>query len=199
MQSDFTKHVISAIASMEKDIEDYLSYLSQNSATRLSIRYLEENIDPIQVALKQLADNRLEKFKREGLYKKIDAILHETQMRILPKGMTSPLFVTVKDTNLPAIDIRFTDRAISEEFNQLQGDLTGDKAIVNGYQITDTRRIHGRSVVRYYQNLQIGLGYTTNAYVYGNFSINMKGMLRKVLEKIYLTFLISMKVKQSKH
>ena len=51
------------------------------------------------------------------------------------------------------------------------------------------RRIHGRSVVRYYENLQIGLGYTTNAYVYGNFSINMKGMLKKVLENKIPDFL----------
>lgn len=183
MQSDFTNHILTAIGSMEDDIEDYLTYLEQDSATWLSIRYMEEDIDPIQRALKELKSEKLEKFRREGLYKKIDAILRETQMRILPKGMTSPLFITVKDTNLPAVDIRIDDEAINNEFEQIQGMLTEDKAIVNGYQITDTRRIHGRSVVRYYENLQIGLGYTTNAYIYGNFSINMKGMIKKVLER----------------
>ena len=174
---------------MEGNIDGYLSYLKQDSATWLSIRYMEEEIDPIQKALKGLNDNRREKFTQEGLYKKINDILQETQMRILPKGMTSPLFVTVKNADLPAVDIKIVDSAISGKFGQIQQILTGEKSIVNGYQITDTRRIHGRSVVRYYENLQIGLGYTTNAYVYGNFSINMKGMLKMVFENTIPKFL----------
>lgn len=182
-QKDFTKHIQDAIRSMEESIQDYLFYLKPESATWLSIRYLEEKIDPIQQALSELQDGYLEKFQRGGLYKKIDAILQETQMRILPKGMTHPLFVTVKDTNLPAVDIKIKEDSIANEFSNIQGTLTGDKAVVNGYQITDSRRIHGQSVIRYHENLRIGLGYTTNAYIYGNFSINMKGMLRKVLEK----------------
>lgn len=188
-QEDYKKHIIDAIASMEKSIDKYLTYLNQDSATWLSIRYLEENIDPIQMALKALGSNNIENFKRDGLYKKINTILHETQMRILPKGMTCPLFVTVQNTELPAVDIKINSSIISSEFTQIQSMLTQDKAIVNGYQITDTRRIHGRSVVKYYNNLQIGLGYTTRAYVYGNFSINMKGMLRKVLEQNIPDFL----------
>jgi len=39
------------------------------------------------------------------------------------------------------------------------------------------------SFARLYEKLQIGLGYTTNAYVYGNFSINMKDMPKSTAEK----------------
>lgn len=189
-QADYTEHIEAAIDLMENSIEGYLSHLMKSSATWLSIRYLEEKIDPIQCALKEVASPLIEKFTRNGLYRKINEILKETQMRILPKGVTSPLYVTVKDTGLPAVEIKIDPIVLSKEFNQIQEVLTKDKAIVNGYQITDTRRIHGRSVVRYYENLQIGLGYTTNAYVYGNFSINMKGMLKKVLENKIPDFLI---------
>ena len=188
-QADYTEHIEAAIDIMENSIEGYLSHLMESSATWLSIRYLEEKIDPIQCALKEVTSPLIEKFTRNGLYRKIDEILKETQMRILPKGVTSPLYVTVKDTGLPAVEIKIDPIVLSKEFNQIQEVLTKDKAVVNGYQITDTRRIHGRSVVRYYENLQIGLGYTTNAYVYGNFSINMKGMLKKVLENKIPDFL----------
>jgi len=188
-QADYTEHIEAAIDIMENSIEGYLSHLMESSATWLSIRYLEEKIDPIQCALKEVTSPLIEKFTRNGLYRKINEILKETQMRILPKGVTSPLYVTVKDTGLPAVEIKIDPIVLSKEFNQIQEVLTKDKAVVNGYQITDTRRIHGRSVVRYYENLQIGLGYTTNAYVYGNFSINMKGMLKKVLENKIPDFL----------
>ena len=188
-QADYTEHIEAAIDIMENSIEGYLSHLMESSATWLSIRYLEEKIDPIQCALKEVTSPLIEKFTRNGLYRKINEILKETQMRILPKGVTSPLYVTVKDTGLPAVEIKIDPIVLSKEFNQIQEVLTKDKAVVNGYQITDTRRIHGRSVIRYYENLQIGLGYTTNAYVYGNFSINMKGMLKKVLENKIPDFL----------
>lgn len=182
-QQDHDRNITAAIRQMETQIDGYLSYLKQDRATWLSIRYLEEKIDPIQRALRTLGDERIKKFQRIGLYSELNDILTETQRRILPVGMKAPLFVTVKDTSLPAVDIVVSEVAIKNEFKQIQDTLTNDKAIVNGYQITDTRRIHGRSVVRFYENLQIGLGYTTNAYVYGNFSINMKGMLKKVLQK----------------
>lgn len=182
-QQDYDNNIVAAIRNMEEKIDGYLSYLEQDRATWLSIRYLEESIDPIQKALKILGDERVGKFQRIGLYSELNDILMDTQRRILPAGMNTPLFVTVKDTSLPAVDIVVSANAIQDEFNQIQQSLTSDKAIVNGYQITDTRRIHGRSVIRFYENLQIGLGYTTNAFVYGNFSINMKGMLKKVLKK----------------
>lgn len=188
-QADYTAHIENAINTMEKSIEGYLSHLKESSATWLSIRYLEEKIDPIQCALKELESPFIDKFTRNGLYTKIDEILKETQVRILPKGVREPLYVTVKNTDLPAVEIKVDSTQLADEFRNIQNMLTADKAIVNGYQITDDRRIHGRSVVRYYENLQMGLGYTTNAYVYGNFSINMKGMLKKVLESNIPKFL----------
>ena len=132
--------------------------------------------------LKQQKYEMRKHFRKEGLYKKISDILYKTQLKILPSGIKSPLFVTVKNTELPAVDISVDKKTLNQVFMEIQNTLTQDKATVNGYQITDTRRIHGQSVIRYYSNLQIGLGYTTNAYVYGNFSINMKGMLKRVLK-----------------
>lgn len=37
-----------------------------------------------------------------------------------------------------------------------------------------------RSVYCYWNNLMVGLGHTTRASVYGNFSINMKGLLKRM-------------------
>lgn len=182
MQADYNKHVLNAVASLEKDMKEYLALFDEESATWLSIRYLEAAIDPIQMALVAAESPLVDKFKKIGLYNEINDLLYKTQMKILPKGIKAPLFVTVKNTELPAVDIVVNGDVLNEEFAQIQSTLTEDKATVNGYQIIDDRRIHGRSVVRYVQNLQIGLGYTTNAYVYGNFSINMKGMIKKILE-----------------
>lgn len=183
MQADYDKHVLNAVEALEKDVKDYLEFFDKESVTWLSIRYLEEGIDPIQMALRDAESPLIDKFKKDGLYNEIGDLLHKTQMKILPKGIKAPLFVTVKNTELPAVDIVVNGTVLNDEFVQIQNTLTEDKATVNGYQIIDTRRIHGRSVVRYVQNLQIGLGYTTNAYVYGNFSINMKGMIKKILEE----------------
>lgn len=182
MQADYNKYVLNAVAALEKDMKEYLALFDEESATWLSIRYLEEDIDPIQMALRNAGSPLVDKFKKIGLYNEINDLLYKTQMKILPQGIKSPLFVTVKNTERPAVDIVVNGEVLNKKFTQIQNILTEDKATVNGYQIIDKRRIHGRSVVRYVENLQIGLGYTTNAYVYGNFSINMKGMIKKILE-----------------
>jgi GTP-binding protein EngB required for normal cell division len=180
-QADYNKNMERAISSMETSIERYLTKLPQNSATWLSIRYLEESIDPIQIALKTLKSDKLVKFKPEGLYQKIDEVIRDTQTRILPKGMKAPVFVTVIDAEKPAVRLKVDGSLISNVFKQMQLSLTEDKAIVNGYTITTKYIISGRSVVTYYNKLKRGQGHTTRAYVYGNFSINMKAMLNKVL------------------
>ncbi len=180
-QADYNKHIARAIASMEVSIERYLKKLPQESATWLSIRYLEESIDPIQIALRTLDSEKLIKFKPEGLYQKIDSVVRDTQYRILPKGMKEPLFVTVKDAELPAVSLKIDGSIIADVFNRVRTTLTEDKAVVNGYLIKEAHTISGKSVVTYYGKLQRGQGHTTRAYVYGNFSINMKGMLNKVL------------------
>lgn len=180
-QDDYTRNMKRAISSMETSIERYLTKLPQNSATWLSIRYLEERIDPIQIALKTLESDKLIKFKPEGLYQKIDEVIRDTQARVLPKGMKAPLFVTAIDAEKPAIRLKVDKSLISNVFKQMQLLLTEDRAIVNGYTITTNYTISGRSVVTYYNKLKSGQGHTTRAYVYGNFSINMKAMLNKVL------------------
>ncbi|MGB4660011.1 MAG: hypothetical protein WBI07_12580, partial [Mobilitalea sp.] len=180
-QGDYDRNIESAINFVEDTISGYLTKLPQENATWLSIRYLEECIDPIQMALNSVGSDKVNKFRRDGLYGKIDSIIRDTQARILPKGMKSPLFVTVKKAEFPAIEIKVDGSVMASTFSHIQQLLSQDKEIVNGYIITDDRRIHGRSVVNYYNNLQHGMGYHTRAYVYGNFSINMKGMLNRVL------------------
>ena len=70
-QADYTEHIEAAIDIMENSIEGYLSHLMESSATWLSIRYLEEKIDPIQCALKEVTSPLIEKFTRNGLYRKM--------------------------------------------------------------------------------------------------------------------------------
>lgn len=187
-QMDYNRNIQSAIDSMEQSIERYKTKLSQKSSTWLSIRYLEESIDPIQIALKHLQSDKLVKFKPEGLYQKINAVIRDTQRRILPEGMKIPLFVTAEDPEKPAISIKIDCSAMTNIFKQIQYKLTEDKAIVNGYLITSNYTINGRSVVTYYSKLRQGQGHTTRANVYGNFSINMKAMLNKVLCSIIPDF-----------
>lgn len=188
-QDDYNRNIKNAICSMEKSIKRYLTKLPQDSATWLSIRYLEESIDPIQLALKSINSNKLEKFKPDGLYNRIDAVIRDTQIRILPKGMKEPLFVTAKDAEKPAVSLKIDGRLIADVFKEVQHMLTTDKAIVNGYIIKTNYTINGRSVVTYYNKLRRGQGHTTHAYVYGNFSINMKAMLNKVLCNIIPDFM----------
>lgn len=180
-QSDYDKNIQGAIDSMEKSIERYKDKLPQESTTWLSIRYLEESIDPIQMALRSINSEKLVKFKPEGLYRKIDGVIRDTQRRILPEGMENPVFVTAEHPEEPAVKIEIDGTVIADIFKQVQLELTEDKAIVNGYLITSKYTISGRSVVTYYSKLQRGQGHTTRANVYGNFSINMKAMLNKVL------------------
>ena len=80
MQEDYTKHIFPAISSIESKINDYISTLKEESTSWLSIRYLDENIDPIQLALneeesdtpelKQQKYEMRKHFRKEGLYKK---------------------------------------------------------------------------------------------------------------------------------
>ena len=91
MQEDYTKHIFPAISSIESKINDYISTLKEESTSWLSIRYLDENIDPIQLALneeesdtpelKQQKYEMRKHFRKEGLYKKISDILYKTQLK----------------------------------------------------------------------------------------------------------------------
>nr|WP_307989863.1 hypothetical protein [uncultured Niameybacter sp.] len=180
-QQDYDDNIMQVIASMEASIKGYIKKLPQDNISWLSLRYREKDIDPIQIALDKLESDKLEKFQPEGLYKSIYSIVDNTQRRILPQGMVSPLFVTAIDCDKPAVEIKIDGGLIENVFSNIKQTLTEDKAIVNGYTITTPYTIHGRSVVNYYHNLKNGQGYTTRARVYGNFSINMKALLNKVL------------------
>lgn len=180
-QIDYDSNILTAVDTMEKLLKGYLTKLPQNNVTWLSLRYLEESIDPIQLALKNQGSDKLVRFTPEGLYQNIDEIIRETQRRILPKGITTPLVITAIDADAPAIEMKIAGELISNIFKSIQDTLTEDKATVNGYTITTKYTLSGRSVVAYYNKLQRGQGHTTRANVYGNFSINMKAMLNNIL------------------
>lgn len=188
-QDDYDSNILTAIDTMEKLIKGYLMKLPQNNVTWSSLRYLEESIDPIQLALKNQGSDKLVRFTPDGLYQNIDEIIRETQRRILPKGMTAPLIVTAIDADAPAVEMKIAGELISDIFKSIQINLTEDKATVNGYTITTKYTLSGRSVVAYYNKLQRGQGHTTRANVYGNFSINMKAMLNNILCKEIPDFL----------
>ncbi len=180
-QDDYDANILYAINAMEKLIKSYLTKFPQSNVTWLSLRYLEESIDPIQLALKNQSSDRLVRFTPDGLYQNIDGIIRETQRRILPAGITTPLFVTAIDADAPAIEMKIAGELVSSIFDSIKYILTEDKATVNGYTITTKLTLSGRSVVAYYNKLQRGQGHTTRANVYGNFSINMKAMLNNIL------------------
>ena len=106
----------------------------------------------------------------------------KTLKSTLPKGVTDPLFVTALEPDMPAVQVSVDFMKISAIIDEMQYALSEDVSTVNGYVITDkTPRLHGRSVYCYWNNLMVGLGHTTRASVYGNFSINMKGLIKRML------------------
>ena len=180
-QQDYNDHIEEAIEDVECTVASYNEKLSANSAVWLSLRYKDAGIDPIQKALQLNKSSEVERFTSNGLYKNIEKILEDAQSRILPKGMAAPLVVQVNDYDLPAVFFEIDENVMTDTMEQIRLKLTEDKAIYNRYLITDSTRIHGRSVVKYFEKLQSGEGYKTNANVYGNFNINMKLMLYRVL------------------
>lgn len=188
-QLDYDKHITKAISDMEGMIATYDTRLPENSVTWLSLRFKDETIDPIQNALKKHGSDKVNRFTPEGLYKNIEEIISEAQSRILPKGMKTPLIVQVIDYDKPAVSFEIDGKVMADILQRIRQKLTEDKATYNRYLITDRKRIHGRSVINYYHNLQNGQGYQTNANVYGNFNINMKMMLYNVLCEFVPQFL----------
>lgn len=180
-QQDYDSHIMNAMEKMEKTIGKYLLKLPQESAIWLSLRFKDANIDPIQIALKNHNSDKMIRFTPQGLYLNINKIIDDAQRRILPKGMKSLLIVQVNNYNLPAVTFKVDESVMTDVMDKIREKLTVDKANVNRYLITTKYRIHGRSVVKYYNKLQNGQGYETNAKVYGNFNINMKLMIYNVL------------------
>ncbi|WP_394897793.1 hypothetical protein [Clostridium butyricum] len=183
-QNDYDKNIAGAVEKVEKTIEKYCEKIKNTSSKWLSLRYIDKNIDPIQTALHNTNNKeKVVNFTPSGLYLYINEIIKETQKMILPKDIEDPLFVTVHNYNNPAIEIKVDFEKIPGILNALQYRLTKDKSIVNGYTINSKYRLSPRSVSCYWAKLKRGIGHTTNASVYGNFSINMKGMLSSILHK----------------
>ena len=188
-QNEYNKYIMDAIASMETSIKRYSENLHTYNVTWTSLRFRTQEIDPIQMSLKD--EKVVNNFRPGGLFTKMYAVVNDTQKSILPKGMSKPLFVSVQNANEEALSIKVDAASIQEIIQQLKYKLTEDKEIVNGYIISDrTPRLSGRSVSTYWRRLQVGLGHKTRAYVYGNFSINMKAMLMKVLHSVIPDFRI---------
>lgn len=175
--TDYDNHILEAIKRVEDLAKYYYDLFPGHDVNWLSFRYREEKIDPIQLSLKKLGSDQIHKFTPEGLYNLVISTIEDAQKRVLPQGVKYPTAVSVIDEDLPAISFTVNESLLTTELSDIQNRLITDKALINGYQITDHARIQGRSVVCYYNNLKQGRGYTTRAKVYGNFSINMKGML----------------------
>lgn len=187
--TDYDNHILEAIKEVEDLSKRYYDLFPDQDVDWLSLRYHEEKIDPIQLSLKKLGSDQIRRFTPEGLYNSVYSAIEDTQKRVLPQGIKYPVFVSVIDENIPAISFTANESLLATEVSDIQSRLISDKALINGYQITDPTRIHGRSVVCYYSNLRQGRGHTTRAKVYGNFSINMKGMLLNLLRQYIPEFM----------
>lgn len=179
-QDDFNYQISNTIEQLNTEVKNIVTAIPKCKSRWLSLRYRDQNMDPIQLALKEESEYTL-RFQPKGLYQFINEMVHEIQEHLLPKGISNPIFVTTKDPNLPPITLSLNYEMLERILEDIQFKLTQDKANVNGYIIITKYKIHGKSVVAYWDKLHIGLGHSTKASVYGNFSINMKGLLNKVL------------------
>ncbi len=184
-EDSYSKNIQSVLTEIEKMVELYAEDLPKEEVDWISMRYLKDSY-----VLKALAgDNRKRNFEPEGLFEKIVDYSMKTLSSSLPAGVKSPIFVTAIDPDKPAIQVEIDPDMMKPEIDAMKHILSKDKNIVNGYVISDrTPRIHGRSVACYWNNLAIGLGHTTRASEFGNFSINMKGLLKRILSNTFDSF-----------
>ena len=177
-EKTYIDNIHPVLSSIESMVADYANMIPQEEVGWISMRYVEDSY-----ILKSLKDDpRRRNFEPEGLFERITDFSLKTLQRTLPSDLNNPLFVTPIDPDAPAICVSINKEQIRAELQKMQLSLSEDRDIVNGYIISDkTPRLHGRSVSTYWYNLTVGLGHTTRASVYGNFSINMKGLLKKML------------------
>ena len=184
-ENTYSENIQSVLADLESMVCSYADMLPQEEVGWLSMRYLKDSY-----ILKALEDDKRKRnFEPEGLFEKIVDYSIKTLRSTLPAGVKDPLFVTAIEPDEPAIQVVVDHEKIKDEINSIQHNLYVESDIVNGYVISDkTPRLHGRSVYTYWNNLTIGLGHTTKASVYGNFSINMKGLLKRMLSNVFVSF-----------
>lgn len=181
----YIQNIQEVLADIEKMVFEYANKLPQEEICWLSMRYFKDSY-----ILRSLeGDERKRNFEPEGLFEKIVDYSMKTLRETLPVGIKNPLFVTAIEPDKPAIQVSVNPDKIKAEIESMQYNLCEETDIVNGYVINDkTPRLHGKSVYVYWSNLAIGLGHTTRASVYGNFSINMKGLLKRMLAKSFVSF-----------
>lgn len=184
-ENTYSENIQSVLTNIEEMVNLYADVLPKEEVGWLSMRYLKDSY-----VLKALeGDNRKRNFEPEGLFEKIVDYSMKTLSRSLPAEVKRPIFVTAIEPNKPAIQVQINPSMIKSEIDDIKYILSKNKDIVNGYVISDkTPRLHGRSVACYWNNLAIGLGHKTRASVYGNFSINMKGLLKRILYNAFASF-----------
>lgn len=184
-EETYAQNIQDVLSDLERVVRDYADMLPQEEVGWLSMRYLKDSY-----ILKSLRDDERKRyFEPEGLFEKIVDYSMKTLKSTLPKGVKEPLFVTAIEPDKPAIQVSVDPDKIKAEIETMQYGLCKKTDIVNGYIIgDDTPRLHGKSVYTYWNRLAIGLGHTTRASVFGNFSINMKGLLKKILTDTFVSF-----------
>lgn len=181
----YEENIEGALSALEGMISKYSAGLSSDSAGYVSMRFVEDSL--IEKALKY--DNRRKNFEPEGIFDKISDMAMTTLISTLPKDVVNPIFVSAKDADKSAVSMNVSTDQIRKNIQQMKELLCNTKDIVNGYIIPNsTPRIHGRSVNNYWNRLALGLGYSTKAHVYGNFSINMKGLMKRVIYAAFPSF-----------
>lgn len=184
-EKTYIDNIHPVLSSIESMVADYANMIPQEEVGWISMRYVEDSY-----LLKSLkGDPRMLNFEPKGLFERITDFSLKTLQRTLPSDINNPLFVTPIDPDAPAICVSINKEQIRAELQKMQLSLSEYRDIVNGYIINDkTPRLHGRSVSTYWYNLTVGLGHTTRASVYGNFSINMKGLLKRMLSQSFGAF-----------
>lgn len=184
-EDTYIQNIQEVLSDIEEMVLEYAELLPQEDVGWLSMRYLKDSY-----ILKSLNnDERKRNFEPEGLFEKIVDYFMKTLRGTLPTGVKNPLFVTAIEPDKPAVQVEVNPEKIKAEIESMQHRLCWETDVVNGYVISDkTPRLHGRSVYSYWNKLKIGLGHTTKASVYGNFSINMKGLLKRMLTNVIISF-----------
>lgn len=184
-ENTYSENIQSVLDDIESMVHSYANMLPQEEVGWLSMRYLKDSY-----VLKALEDDeRKRNFEPEGLFEKIVDYSMKTLRSTLPEGVEDPLFVAAIEPDKPAIQVVVDPEKIKDEIESIQHNLCEETNIVNGYVISNkTPKLHGRSVQSYRNKLMVGLGHTTKASVYGNFSINMKGLLKRMLSKVFTSF-----------
>ncbi len=181
----YKENIGEALNIVEDMIQRYSQDIASEDVSWGSMRFVKDSyiVDAIDEA-----DPRRKFFEPRGVFERMVDISMSTLLNTLPSD-ANPIFVDAIDPDAPAINVEIDKARVMSVISQIQESLANTKDIVNGYTISNsTPRIHGRSVNLYWNRLGVGLGYRTNAHVYGNFNINMKGLIKRVINDNFASF-----------